>query len=95
MLREHEHADLGKLLAQRHRRLEPVVLAAGRHLDVDDRDVRAMRERLAQEVVGVAGARHDVHARVVEHSRDAFAQQHVVLADHDPQRLTPDPTVLL
>ena len=57
--------------------------------------IRAVGERLAEEVVGVAGARHDLHARVVEQSRDAFAQEDVVLADHDPQRLAHDPTVLL
>jgi hypothetical protein len=46
---------------------------AGRHLDVDDRDIRTVSERLAEEVVGIAGARHDLQARIVEQSRDAFA----------------------
>ena len=66
VLREHEHADARLRRADLHRRPQAVVGVVGRHLDVDDRDVRLVRADLAQEVGRVAGLGDDLEAGVAE-----------------------------
>ena len=85
-LREDEHAGLGQAPTQLDGGDQAVVLAPGRHPDVDDRHVGAVRERPAQQVVGVAGLRDDVKPGAGEDARDALAHQDVVLPDRDAHR---------
>ena len=85
VLREHEHADArAGVRADLHRRAQAVVGVVGRHLDVDDRDVRLVRGDLAQQVGRVAGLGDDLEAGVAEQPHDPLAQQRLVLADDDP-----------
>ena len=59
----------------------------GRHLDVDDRDVRLVRERLAQERVRVTGLAHDIEPALGKQTRDPLAHQDIVLPDDYAQGL--------
>ena len=86
VLAEHEHADVRLRRADLHRRAQPVVGVVGRHLHVDDRDVRLVRGDLAQQVGRIAGLGDDLEAGVAEQPHDPLAQQRLVLGDHDAHR---------
>ena len=87
VLREHEHAHVGKPAAQLGGGDQPVVLVPRRHLHVDDDDVGTVRKRLSPQIIGIAGLGDDIATAFGEQAGETFAQQHVVLSDHHAQPL--------
>src|SRR3954454_15629586 len=83
VLAEHEHARAGVLRADLAGRAQPLVGVAGRHADVDDRDVGLVGADLAEQVLGVAGLAGDLEAGVLEQPDETLAQQHGVLGHDD------------
>jgi hypothetical protein len=53
----------------------------GRHLDIDDGDVRARELDAPQEPWSVLGLPHHVEAGVGEEARQSLAQEHGIVGD--------------
>jgi hypothetical protein len=86
VLREDEHCRAWKRAPYLHRGDEAVVRVAGRHADVDDRDVRRVRADLEQQIIGVLGAADDLVPRFLQERRDPLTQKRAVVGDDDAQR---------
>ena len=84
-LRQDDDAHPRVELADLHRRAQPVVGAAGRHLDVGDDDVRPVVPCLSDEVDGVDGGADDGEPGALEHPDDPLAHQGLILCDHETQ----------
>jgi hypothetical protein len=77
--REHQDPDLGELVSDDARRLEPLGLVSRRHANVDDHQVgRAVTHPLEQ-LGRVAGLADDVEPGLLEQARESFAEQDVVV----------------
>ena len=83
VLREHEHAGAGMLLADLARGAQPLVGVRRRHADVDERDVRAVRAHLQHQLVGRPGLPDDVEPGLLEQSRDPLAEQNRIVGEND------------
>ena len=83
VLRQHEHGDVGVIVADPLGGDETFVGVGRRHLDVDDGDVRRRATDLVEELVGVLGLTDDVDAGVAEEVDDAFAGEQRVVGDYD------------
>ena len=81
---EHDHADLGVVVAQLAGRLQAVHLG---HPDVDQRDVRVLGPDQLQELLAVGGLADDLDAvGHVEVAPKPLPHQRVVVRDRDPDR---------
>jgi len=81
--RDEEHADTGKLGADRAH--DPGALVAAMGLgELGDRHVRAMRADLAQQVAGVACLAGDLEVGVLQQADHRCPAQSRVRGDHDP-----------
>jgi hypothetical protein len=85
VLGEDEHRDSRVVTSDLRGRHKPVVGVAGRHPDVDDRDVGQRGLHLLHEVVGVVRAPDDLVAGLAQQRGDPLAQQRVVVGDDHAQ----------
>ena len=60
----------------------PLVRMRGRHLDVDDHDVRARELDAPQELRCVLGLSDDVEAGISEETRQSLAQEHRIVGKY-------------
>ena len=84
VLRQHEHGDVGVVVADSLGGDEPFVGVGRWHPDVDHGDVGCVRLRpRSSSCVGVLGLADDVDAGVAEQADDALARQQRVVGDYD------------
>jgi hypothetical protein len=55
---------------------------AGRHPDVDDREVRSVLANELDQLGGVAGLAHNLEAGALEQARQTFTEKDVVVSQH-------------
>jgi hypothetical protein len=55
---------------------------AGRHPDVDDREVRSVLANELDQLGGVAGLAHNLEAGALEQARQTFTEKDVVVCQH-------------
>src|SRR3982074_3577714 len=94
ILGEHQHAGLGKHTPKLDRCTQAVVCPPGRHLDIDNCDIRLGRERLAQERLRIACLADDIESGLRQQTRYPLTHQNVVLPDDYAQALRHDDTLL-
>jgi hypothetical protein len=93
VLRENQHTDIGKARADALSRHQSLVGEAGRHADVDERDIGQMAgDRLVQ-LRRVRAGRRDLDTMVAQQRGDPVSNERRVVRDHhaqcDPAAATP------